>query len=471
MRSRALYLLAAMLIVPLAVWLAGCTDFDGEITANQPPEVEFVNVHADIDTVKVDAAGDTLIQIPLIYDFAPVIYWKGSDSDGFIEYYSFADIIDAAAISDPISYIPRIPQESWVDTIATRATIKLLSEIDDTTEHVFYLRAFDNGGAESAVKYRRFFRSNNPPVIPRIGRTGADEADFANRYVVADTLFSAPNLTNIYQGIQFSWRGSDPDDKALFTIPLEFQAILVKSPAETIFVNPWTDEVEVQLIDLETGFYTLNVWARDDGLTKSVAPARAEFNVIRPTFANNLLIVLESPFNTYDPPTLTPPTREKVRDFYEELLDEVAPRITNADLDPSDSVDVRFYSVHSNNQAVPRSLISQYKLVIYAADHASPVEQWSLYTDLKQPVEEDYLRVGGRVWQMGRCLTFTGAYLSNDNATLLSTFFGIDGLAEPTPSGEGQNASTWWWSFPPSMFAEFVGTRSGLPEFPALTLD
>jgi hypothetical protein len=468
MRSRAFYLLAAILIIPFALWLTGCTDFEGSVKENVPPEVEFVNVHADIDSVSLDNEGNPIPIDTLVFDYAPVIFWKGSDKDGFIEYYSYADITEAAAIENPLDYIPRIPQEAWVDTIATQATIFLLSEEDEVTEHVFYLRAFDDKGAESAVEYRRFFRSNNAPVIPRIGLTGVDESTFSSRYVVEDTLFTAPSFTTTYNGIQFSWRGSDPDDKALFTIPLEFQTILVKSPAETVFVSPWTDDVETSLINLETGYYTLNVWARDDGLTKSVAPARAEFFAIRPTFENNLLVVLESPFSFFAE-TSNPPSRENVRAYYEELLNDVAPQVETADLNMADGVDVRFHTVETEADAVSRSLISQYKMVIFIDDHLNFASQWLNYNlDRKQPVEEDYLRVGGRVWQMGRCLTNSLAYGSNFNGIVMyDEFFAIDSLAGPA---EGYVDLT--NSNPvPQNHADFIGTLEGIPEFKPLVFD
>ncbi len=459
MRSRVLYLLTAVLILPVALWLTACTDYDGDVMENMPPEVEFVNVHQDIDNMPDDVEVDTVV-----YDYAPVIYWKGSDEDGFIEYYSYADITEAAAIENPLDYIPRIPQEAWVDTIATQATITLLSDPDEITEHVFYVRAFDNEGAESPVKYRRFYRTNNAPVVPRIGLTGDDEENFNTRYVVEDTLFSAPSITNIYSGIEFSWRGSDPDDKALFTIPLEYQAILIKAPAETVFVNPWSDEVEIQLVDLETGYYALNVWARDDGLTKSVAPARAEFYAIRPTFENNLLLVLESAFPSYSVLT-NPPDRDTLRVFYEDLLTEIAPQISNTQLDLSSDTDVRIYSVYAPSQAVPRSLMAQYKLVIFAADHYSETT-WNAYTETKQAICEDYLRVGGRIWQMGRCLTNTGAFYGDfNNIEMYSEFFGVDSLAAPPDPYQVPIPPV------PAMRAEFIGTLPGLPSFTALEFD
>lgn len=407
MRSKTLFLLTALLMLPLLVFLQGCGDVEGDLNANQSPTVEFVNVHNNSDST--------------VYDIAPMIYWKGNDPDGFIEFYSYADITESAAIENPVEYIDRIPDEAWVDTIATQARVYLLSQEGDTTEHVFFLRAEDNSGAQSDVIFRRFHRTNQAPRIPMIGLTGTDEGEYGTRYVVEDTLFTAPSVTNIYPGIQFSWRGSDPDDKALFTVPLEYQAVLVKSPAETVFVNPWTDQVDIQLIDLQTGFYTLNVWARDDGLTRSVAPARAEFYVIRPTFEHNMLVVLESPIPGFNP-VVSPPTRDAVRAYYEDLLAQVAPQLQFVNLDLNDGVDVRFVTTEVAADKIPRSLIHQYKLTLFIADHALPQGNFDAqnYIPEKEQVMEDYLRVGGRVWQMGRMLYKSGLHYEASNEMQLT---------------------------------------------------
>lgn len=462
MRSTRVFLLAALLSLPLLAVLQGCGDIQGDLDENRAPSVQFVNVHDNSDS--------------LVYDFAPIIHWSGSDPDGFIEYYSYADVTDSAAIENPIEYIPRVPEETWVDTIATQARIYLLTEAGDTTEHVFYVRAEDNKGMQSDIIYRRFRRSNNAPYIPRIGITGSDESLFDTRYVVEDTLFSAPEITNIYPGIQFSWRGSDPDDKALFSIPLEYQAVLVKAPSDTVFVNPWTDEVEIQLVNLETGFYTLNVWARDDGLTKSVAPARAEFNVIRPTFEHNLLVALESPIQGFNGEIQNPPTRDAVQSYYEDLLAEVAPNVTMVNLDLSDGIDVRYFRLTSPSQTIPRSLIHQYKLVVFAADHLNSEFPWGGtgdddYMDRKQEVLDDYLRVGGRVWQTGRTLWRGGMFFNPqqnpEGAQLLEDFFGVDSLSPP-PNDAGNNPYRTQTFL---MRADFIKTFHGLPSFPDLQFD
>ncbi|MBD3166297.1 hypothetical protein GF324_06850, partial [bacterium] len=236
-------LLSAALFVLTLAFIVSCGKMEGDIDQNQAPEVSFTTVPVNQDT----------------FSFAPVIYWKGNDPDGFVEHYSYADITDSAAIENPVDYINRIPEEAWTDTIATQARIYLLTEAGETKEHVFYVRCVDNEGAFSEVKYRTFFRENNAPNIPRVGRPSWNDELFDTTVYVQDTLFTKNEPDNIWTGIDFTWRGSDPDDKALYQIPLEYQTVLVKSPGDTVFVSQWDDDQNITLSGLSTGFYTLYV--------------------------------------------------------------------------------------------------------------------------------------------------------------------------------------------------------------------
>jgi len=436
--------------------VSGCGEMKGDIDTNQPPNVSFVTVPQDSS----------------IFDFAPIIYWTGNDPDGFVRHYSYADIIDAEAVTNPIDYITQIPDEAWVDTLATQAQIFLLTEAGDTTEHIFYIRCTDNEGLQcEEIKYRTFFRTNNAPNIPRIGPTGTDETLFSTRYVVQDTLFSAPSLTAFYPGIQFTWRGSDPDDKALYTIPLEFKASLVKAPSDTQFITQWSDDQELNIVDLETGFYTLNVWSRDDGLTESVAPARVEFNVLNPTFEHNLLVVTETPFT----PPFGLPLVDSLTTFYRELLETVAPNLEHVTLNLDDGIDVRFMNVSSPQTAsISKSLISQYKMVIFAADQFNSTHSvfTGNYVEEKTQVMEEYLQVGGRIWVMGRMVAKGALDYSRTDAgvnfgqeeLMMFNYFGVEDIAYPDGLHIGG-------PFGAQCFAEWIGTSPGIQGLTGLTFD
>ena len=438
--------------------LSGCAEMEGEMDANKPPVVDFVNVHDSSSTI--------------VYDYAPEIMWKGSDPDGFVDHYSYADITDAAAIDNPEGYVDLIPDEVWKDTIATSARIFLLSEEGAVTEHIFYVRCTDNEGMKSSVSFRPFFRSNRPPNVPKIGLTGEDEENYAERRTITtDTLFSAPEITSTYPGLSFSWRGSDPDDKTLFKIPLEYQAILVKSPSDTIFVRNWSDDTDIVLADLETGNYTLNVWSRDDGYTLSVNPARIEFYVIRPTFEHNLLVVMEAtnPINTQNPENSihNTPNPADINVFYDQLLRDVAPQLSNVNLN-FDDVDVKKilltdFITNGRLNVPSRAQFAQYKMVLFIQDQFRTSSGNNDYTNMKVELLDDYLAVGGRVWVVGRMVGGSSFNYTNsaDSRDLLLRYFGVNDIV-------GRNS---WIGTGSNCYAEFIGTRRGVSEFPELAFD
>lgn len=432
--------------------LSGCAEMQGDVDENQAPNVRFVNVH--------DSSAS------IVYDYAPVIQWYGNDPDGFVDHYSYADITDSAAIQNPEAYITQIPAEVWKDTIATSARIFLLSEAGDTTEHVFYVRCVDNEGMQSDVDYRTFFRSNRPPDVPRIGISGEDEDNYAPRRVItSDTLFSAPEITSTFQGISFSWRGKDPDDKALFKIPLEFQAILIKSPSDTVFVRNWSDDTDITLADLETGNYTLNVWARDDGFTLSVNPARIEFYVIRPTFEHHLLVVYENVQPEAENSVGATPYASSSRAFYNQLLRETNESLENVSL-TFDGLDVKELQqplVQLTAASVPsRSLVAQYQMVLFISDQYRLQNFAAGYINTKAALLEDYLAVGGRAWLVGRMMgSSVLQWESTETPTIQDIFLRYFGVNDMILAPKALVANR--------VRAEFVATRKAIEEFPDLS--
>ncbi len=438
-----LLLLAAFLLSMLVI---SCGDLKGTQDANIPPSVKFV-------TVPLDSSE---------FDFAPIIYWNGSDEDGFVEYYSFADITDSAAFVDPISFYEKIPDEAWVDTIATEARIFLLSESGERTPHIFYVRCTDNEGATSEeIIYRTFFRTNQAPNIPRIGISGWDDELLLNSVYVTDTLFCTEEVNEVWPGLRFTWRGNDPDDKATYTIPLQFQPILVKSPGDTIFELDWSDETDITITGLETGFYTLFVWARDDGFTLSQAPARIEFNVIRPTFEENILIVVEIAGQE-----LPYPHRDSLTTFYTRLIEDVRGDVDEVELE-MDGENVRVMIIDNTTSdagVIAKSLIHQYKLVIFATDQYKMQGLDDRYLIQRNRLFGEYLQVGGRMWYMGRMIypftTWPVISANEYHQRLRNEYFAVDSLYGVTE-----------WSFGAGAYAEFIGTRSGLTGYPDLTFD
>ncbi|MCK4715198.1 MAG: hypothetical protein KAT54_00170, partial [Candidatus Marinimicrobia bacterium] len=264
-----LRLISVLLLTTFLLITSGCDSFpgniQGDVNPNQPPIVEFTNVPAEGDT----------------FSYAPVIYWKGRDSDGFVERYLYADIIDSSALIDPEYYIDFIPVEAWVTTEATSDTVYLVTETGEITEHVFYLKCADDKDVESDVIYRVFYRSNNPPNVPLIKWLDNPVRDFGHDIKMVDTLYCLDNITETWHGLGFNWKSSDPDDRDLYTIPLQYRYYMEKVPHDTVWewtARDWSNIQELQFSGLETGHYIFTVWVRDDGFEKSIRPASASFD-------------------------------------------------------------------------------------------------------------------------------------------------------------------------------------------------
>jgi len=347
-----------------------------------------------------------------VFSYAPLIHWVGYDPDGFIDHYSYADVTDTAfiaafrAASDPNLYVRQHEGEmTWHDTTAMEARIYLLTTEGDTTEHLFFVKGVDNMQAESQnIAFKTFYRSNNAPNNPQIKPVEAPDAEYTQNYVVQDTLFSLDNLTPLWLGISFSWKSSDPDDKELYQIPLQFTHYLVKTPGDTIWSwsdSTWTDTKQIQLYGLETGSYVLSAWTRDDGYTLCAAPATITFNVIRATFEHHILMVDETVNSGY----LEVPG-DTINAFWQSVLQNLEGELDN-DNYVMDGVDVRFKDNSNTNDPalkscpIPYALIAQYKLVmIYNDDHTDANKD--VYIPNRDQVLARYLNIGGNVWIEGR---------------------------------------------------------------------
>ncbi len=448
-------ILATVLLFAMFTLMIGCGSIEGEINPNIPPTVRLTPVPADSSE----------------FTFAPTVSWFGNDEDGYVEYYSFADITDSAAIANPVEFYNRIPEDAWIDTIATQATIYLLTEGDSQTPHIFYIRCFDNKGeVNDGVVYATFFRMNNAPTIPRVGPSGVSDSELSNHFVITDTVFSGERFTSAWSGHQFQWRGSDPDDRSLYTIPLQYQPILVKSPDDTIFVGDWNQNQNLTLIDLETGFYTLYIRVRDDGFKESVAPGRIEFNVIKPSFEKDVLLIMEMgqvlPFNTLPQP-------DSIEAFYAKLFNDINGAVPLADLDPN-SENVDFFPVYASDLTLPpRSSVHKYKVVILVQDQVQHQNYGQGqggpgYKYYRNKLFLDYLAVGGRLWMSGRMMAPfvlpshtipTGGF--DPMGILLPDFFSVNSVVSGQPYSVSQM----------NAYAEFVGTQPGVEEFPELSFD
>ncbi len=421
-----------LLLIPIILtgiaFFTGCDTFfgnlDGDVSTNVAPVVEFSNVPAQRDT----------------FSYAPVVYWRGRDADGFVEYFSYADVIDATALVDPEYYIDFIPEEDWVRTEATFDTVYLLTETGQVTEHVFYVKCTDDRGQESPVIFRTFYRSNEPPRVPEIKWATAPDDSFANDAIMRDTLYVLDNVTDTWPGLSFVWRSSDPDDRDLYQIPLEFRYYLEKTPHDTIWQwvsSNWTGSQELQIAGLETGHYTLSVWARDDGFEMSERPASITFDVYKPTFEQSILIL-----NT---------TREKLNfGAWEVGQGDVLPGTQIGDMYREmvqNYPDAEYLHYPDTLGTYPwKAFLGRFKLVIWMSENRTPTT-----IDFSNDIRE-YVRIGGRLWALGYYLRSNNVI--NDNIAALGNI-----------AWAGQQAT-----FPPTL-VDFTSATPGVDSLPVVKVD
>lgn len=426
-----LYLINVLLLTTFLLIASGCDSFlgniQGDVNTNKPPIVEFANVPAEKDT----------------FSYAPVVYWKGRDSDGFVEHYLYADIIDSSALIDPEYYIDFIPEEAWVLTETTSDTVYLLTETGEITEHVFYLKCVDDLETESQVIYRIFYRSNDPPRVPEIKWWEFPDSTFANNIsvennTVPDTLYCLDEITDDWYGLGFIWKSSDPDDRDLYTIPLEYRYYLEKVPHDTVWewtARVWSNTQDLQFSGLETGHYIFTVWARDDGFEKSIRPATATFDVYRPSFEQDLLLLNVTSEDAETPEgrgNIVPGTQ--VGELYIDLC-------LRSGYTPD------YIHLPDENGTQPwKSLLGRYRLIIYFSEN---------YTGSGLNFDSaliDYIKIGGRLWVIGSFM--------NANSVVGDKILDLAKADFADPSAQ-----------PIMRQPDFRGAASGVEDLPGLDID
>jgi len=416
-------LVLALSLVAMAGLVVGCGDMAGTATVNQRPIVEFTNVPADQDT----------------FSYAPVVTWKGRDADGFVEHYSYADIIDSTALLDPQYYINFIPEEAWIQTAATSDTVYLLTESGAITQHVFYLKCTDDRDAESVITYRTFYRTNLPPRVPEVKWMFYSDSAYHENSIVPDTLYSLDEPNETWPGLGFNWRSSDPDDRELYRIPLEYRYYLERVPHDTVWewtARNWTTKQDLVFAGLPTGHYVFSVWARDDGYEVSARPATATFDVYQPSFEQSILLfncTTENPNARAGFGNIIPGTQ--IGDLYKMLA--------------SDYPDVEYHHyTTSEGMILHKAFLGRFRLVIWFSENAAKTEA------LFQGKVRDYVRVGGKLWVIGELARQN--IISDSTMSLMgSTFAGATG---------GVTISR-------TFDAEFTGAVSGVDGLPDLVID
>ncbi|MDP8239545.1 MAG: hypothetical protein P9X24_10690 [Candidatus Hatepunaea meridiana] len=418
-------ILAFTFVIFVIFVLGSCDNFIGDIkgeaTSNHLPVIEFVNVPVENDT----------------FSYAPVIHWKGRDADGFVEKYYYADIIFSSDIPDPDYYIDFIPADAWIETEATSDTVYLLTETGVITEHVFYIKCIDDKDTYSDVIYRTFCRSNQAPYVPEIKWWSSPDTAYANDVTISDTLYCLENITDTWPGLGFSWKSSDRDDTDLYAIPLEYRYYLEKVPHDTIWewvASDWTNGQEIQFAGLETGHYIFTVWVRDDGFEKSVRPATATFDVYKPTFEQQLLLLnVTKEDEGANEGRGNVVSGSQIGELYQRLSQIVG--------------DVEYVHLPSSDEIEPfKSFLGRFKLIVLFSENLASVDI---------DIEDDlisYLNIGGRLWVTG--------YFARKNNIIGDRLLG---LARSSFAGPAATSI--------SKQPDFIGASAGVSEMPDIVID
>ncbi|MBU1936516.1 hypothetical protein KKG05_03890, partial [bacterium] len=444
--------LLGVLLALIAGWQIGCDRMNGTLNVNQPPNVEFVNIPPDSS----------------LFNYAPTVVWYGNDPDGLVEYFSWYDDTTQAALQaydddNLANYVVNIPDDAWVNTVATSQKIYLLTEAGDTTQHIFFVRCTDNEGAKSLVKARSFFRSNEAPNHPTVsvlpvedffeGIDMIEDKGYQDTLVTTDagyqdTLLMGNALTQTYGGLQILWTGDDPDDRALSIIPLEFSYLIVNEfgeevpfPGDTLRENGWShwsaSKTKI-LYGLETGTYMFYLLSRDDGLTECAEPAWVKFHCIKPTFEYHLLLVDENrPIRPFPPPDFGAVDPDSIMEFHRENLERAWPLMNQIRPDCTFvgfGVDIFEWENRDVNEgkSIPYGLIQKFQLIWIVDDDSPSLANWEGVL-ARQQVMADYLNVGGMIMITGRKI-FCGSYMicghpsnfgTNENEQFFRTYFNV----------------------------------------------
>ncbi len=488
--------------------MVGCSrlDLTGTQQPNQPPELIFVNV----------PAGGTQ------FNSNPIVYWYGTDIDGRVVRYDYTVLLETEieellrqsgctgtgslperliqckdssnAISDDDfnwtsvfvdSAGASLPTQDRVELFAAFDTLEggcdveirqvfsgdssyfettLVNCISETVNQFMFIRATDDLGVDSEIKYRSYLRTNHWP-----------ETEISSEFklnALRVPFLSLPQLSSSYDGIPVTWEGSDRQDFIREEPPLQYywrvfgpfdeppsledtlrpdggrripvQESQSPNPDEGVWVsdtiaymyNLWHD-VNNQLGDSDTtrtGWFGLVVSARDDASVPDPSPDFVAFRAIDAKFERGVLLVTQGIWEKthFGIPTCnTSQAGSRDPSCVHNFLKDLGARINdylqnNINPDPGkppmtwefekDWIEVndqnggcrRFSDPEPRPRCFPRgpSLdeLARHKMVIYEHEDVSVPVSGILSTstiDLQQTLAQ-YLDIGGRLWMVDR---------------------------------------------------------------------
>lgn len=398
--------------------LSGCGKLERKGTApvNTPPQVFFSNIPPEADSFSVN----------------PLIYWYGTDKDGFITAYQYAVVTDSVSdlwggLEGTKDSLARIGSDSasWVNNTIRmnifgahvdvlkghQRNVRMYAEMNPniyTPQHIF-LRAVDNAGGISEIKTRMFWRNNHAPTCS----LNVDKA------FVQNSFYCLPETTQTWKGIQIGWAGLDtldyPDPRKQPDFYFKWEllgpyddtlhlndsvATMADSSLDSIEIeggwiyDRWVIEISHIFKNLENypdsgyGWYQLRVWSRDDAFVSSVNPAKTFFRILKPLFrfeepSRKTILVFDHTIYGGGGGAMD---TSRVWPFYRAALSQ------GEQGEMCDSFNIYL----SGGRAPSEDLLSRYDLVIALNLGALPGISDSSHLKYK-----NYMNVGGRLWIIG----------------------------------------------------------------------
>jgi hypothetical protein len=332
--------LILLTIATAALLIGSCSNTkpEGPLVINHSPKIEIVNIPPDNSHFTTN----------------PQIYWFGTDVDGKIVTYEYAVVpaalligaqVDTSSdsailtyagehISSPAAGRDCKPESCWQQIDVEQAdnpnkqTIRLFADADPSVNitQYFFVRAVDNDSARSNIDYRLYSRTNHPPETEI-----KSVPDTTGYYDLSDT-------SKTYKGIFFEWKGTDkidyPDDNQNPTFEYFYRVFgpyqkdeifgldslgkyvfdhtkvdvtqtekLVMTSHDSISPNNvWVSKNSARIYGVWTkqppsdttrsGYFVLEVTARDDAFVSDATPAYVPFFTIDAKFENDLLVYI-----------------------------------------------------------------------------------------------------------------------------------------------------------------------------------
>ena len=462
-----------------AIWGCGEPGFDGPKPVNKAPECYLANI---------PTSGTQ-------YSKNPVLYWFASDEDGYIKEYRYvvkkADEIN----DDPLTYITNTVQDEdyddWSSIVIgenpsqspTTDTIQFFADIDPEiyVKQYFFVQAVDNHGAVSRLTdtisengqqkisilaYRMFYRNNHAPNT---------------HLYFEDTIlyYSLDTLYESYDGIPFSWEGSDSLDYKRAQPKFEFHwqlygpfdsiddtstsdpSKLVRESYDSTTNSVWVEQEGVTLYDLydkappssetRTKWFTFKVMSRDDAFVADPEPEITAFRVLEPKFEKDVLLIDN---NTYFPGSMMILTARDIKFYGKDdprvlMFQERYSSIFEEAGYPVDDLYFHLNTDRPTDKRVPGvDTLVKYKLVIMVADNCQTKNDGNKHwTPLA-----NYMDIGGKVmligWNNFNPNIKPRGFLSFASGAFENHYFGING-EYMAGWGERDNMSApydeWWW--------------------------